>query len=86
MTVCHAVEGKEKESCLGKLSREVVEKGISGLHIFAVKERERESSLFFSFWIGAVVMHQFAAHLICFRVSACPEAVVTKRFDRFLGS
>ena len=42
MTVCHAVEGKEKESCLGKLSREVVEKGISGLHIFAVKERERE--------------------------------------------
>ena len=40
---------------------------------------------FFSFWIGAVVMHQFAAHLICFRVSACPEAVVAKRFDRFLG-
>lgn len=47
MTVCHAVEGKEKESCLGKLSREVVEKGISGLHIFAVKERERESRHFF---------------------------------------
>ena len=63
-----------------------MEIGISGLHIFAVKERERVSRhFFFSFWIGAVVMHQFAAHLICFRVSACPEAVVAKRFDRFLG-